>query len=912
MDVPGTPVSPTSPAASDYPDKWEADVVLSDGGTLHLRPIRSDDYQAHRDFIARLSPQTMYFRFFGPRRELTEEETTHFTTVDYRERMAFAAFLGEEMVGVARYERLGDDDVAEVAFVVDDAQQGRGLGTLLLEHLVAAARQQGITRFVAETLPDNRKMLSVFRDAGYRLTERYEDGVVHLSWSIEPTEEATARIESREHIADVLSIRRILAPRSVAVIGASHEPGTIGYHLFLNLLEGGFDGPVYPVNLHARHVASVPTYPTVLDVPDEVDLAVIALPAEAVLDAVEQCARKEVKGLVVVSAGFGETGPVGAELEHRVLAAARGNGMRLVGPNCIGVANSAVGLNATFAPVQPPPGRVAFMSQSGALGIALLEWADRAGLGISSFASIGNKADVSGNDLLQYWEDDDGTDVILMYLESFGNPRKFSRIARRVSQRKPIVAVKSGRTIAGSRAATSHTAAAASPDVAVAALFHQAGVIRVDTLDELLAVAQILSSQPLPAGNRVAIAGNSGGPGILAADACAGAGLDVATLSEHTRAALRDLLGPNAAVGNPVDMIASAGADRYETALQLLLDDPGVDALIVIYTPPLVTRAEEVADAIARVAVGATKPIVANFLASIEPPAVFRATGEHRRIPSFSSPEPAAIALGRVARYSDWRRRDRGEVPDLDDIDRQEARAVVDGALAAAPPEGCWLDADVSIRLLEAYGIPLMPVRRAESADVAAAIAEELGVPVALKAASGALVHKSDVGGLRLDLRTPQQVRDAYIAMQTLVGETLGGIVLQPMAEPGIETIVGVVQDPSFGPLVMFGMGGIATELLADRGFRILPLTDVDAAEMVRSLRASPLLSGYRGSPGVDTEALEELLVRVGLLAGEIPEVVELDLNPVVATADGVLAIDVKVHLRPVEPGHPEGVRMLG
>jgi acetyl coenzyme A synthetase (ADP forming)-like protein len=888
------------PLPPGYPMRWETAVVLADGGTVRIRPIRPTDPTAHRAFIARLSPEARYYRFFSPRNELTEREVQHFCNVDYVDRMALVALLGDDIIAVARYDRLDDPDEAEVAFVIADEHQGRGLGTLLLEYLAAAAREQGIRRFSAETLSDNRRMLRVFHDAGYRVVQGFEGGVISVAFDIAPTDDARARIEQREHEAELHSIQRILAPTSVAVIGASDEPGSIGYHLFRNLLRGGFDGPVFPVNPNRAHVASVPSHPTVLDVPDDVDLAVVVVPPSACEAVVDQCAEKGVKGLVVITAGFGEVGTAGAEMEGRLLAAARRGGMRMVGPNCLGVVNTAVGLDATFAPELAQPGRVAFLSQSGALGIALLEWSNRLGLGLSSFVSIGNKADVSGNDLLQYWEDDDGTDLILLYLESFGNPRKFSRIARRVTQRKPIVAVKSGRTQAGSRAASSHTAAAASTDTAVSALFRQCGVIRVDTLNELFDLAQVLATQPLPTGNRVAIVSNSGGPGILAADACEGAGLEVAALGDATAAAVRALLGPNAAVGNPIDMIASATPDQYEQVLRLVLADDRVDAVIVIFTPPLVTQADDVATAIARAVASSDKPVVANFLASSEVPVALTGAGGGRAVPSFPSPEPAAIALGRIVRYAAWRRRHPGAVPVFGDVDHKTARRLVDEALLSSP-EGRWLDADVAAELLGAFGIDVAPVRRAADAEAAVAVAEELGFPVALKAAAGGLVHKSDVGGLRLGLRDAQAVRDAYVAMEALVGdERLGGLVVQPMARPGVETIIGVVQD----------RGGIATELLADRAFRVLPLTDADAHDLVRGLRGSPLLFGYRGTPTSDTEALEATLCRIGLLADELPEVCELDLNPVVVSERGAVAVDVKVRVAPVAPVRPS-VRAL-
>ncbi len=904
-----------------YPAHWEFDVVLADGGTVRIRPIRPDDAPGHRALFGRLSPETRYYRFFSPKQELTDAEVAYFTTVDYRDRMALVALTGDRMIAVARYDRLRppDDDPdappeAEVAFVIDDEHQGRGIGSMMLELLAVAARDAGIERFTAEVLPDNQRMLRVFHDAGYRTADAFTDGYIRVEFPIEPTDASLAVMESREHHAESRSIGRILQPRSVAVVGASRRHGTIGYHLFRNLLDGGFQGPIHAVNPNATEVAGVPAVASILDVDGDVDLAVIAVRAPLVPEVVDQCAAKGVGALVVVSAGFGETGPEGAALERDVLERARRGGMRLVGPNCLGVANTAIGLDATFAPTPPRPGRVAFQSQSGALGIALLEWTARLGIGISSFVSVGNKADVSGNDLLQYWEDDPGTDVILLYLESFGNPHKFSRIARRVSQRKPIVAVKSGRTPAGHRAASSHTAAVATSDVAVGALFRQTGVVRVDTLEELFDLAQVLSSQPLPGGDRVAIVGNSGGPGILAADAAVGAGLDVVELAPATQRALRELLGPNAAVANPVDMIASAGATEYRRALELVLADDRVDAVIVIFTPPLVTRLDEVAEAVADVASPpddtSGKPILAAVLAARDAPSGFEGEGGRRRIPMFAAPEPAAIALGRVVEYAAWRRRDPGRVPDLADVHRERGAGLVAAVLRDAP-EGRWLDADEATALLGAFGITAVEVRRAADPDVAVDVAEAFGYPVALKAASGAMVHKSDVGGLRLDLRTAQQVRDAFVAMEAGLGGALDGIVVQRMARPGVETIVGLVQDPAFGPLVMFGMGGVATELLADRAFRVVPLTDVDAHELVRGLRGSPLLFGYRGAPDVAVEPLEEVLVRVGVLAGACPEVVELDLNPVIVTPHGVEVVDAKVRVHPVEPSLPPYVRRL-
>jgi acetyl coenzyme A synthetase (ADP forming)-like protein len=833
-----------------------------------------------------------------------------FTHVDHDARVALVAELGDRLVGVARYDRTANEREAEVAFVVADEHQGRGVGTVLLEHLAAAARERGITRFVAETLPSNRRMLDVFQAAGFAERTRYGDDVVHVELSIEPTDSARAAIEEREHRAESRSVARLLTPRSVAVVGASRNPGTVGHQVLRNLLAGGFAGPVYPVNPGAEHVASVKAYPSVLDVPGPVDLAVIAVPAAGVQAVVEECARKGVSGVVVLSAGFGEV-PGGAAVQVALRDLARLNGMRMVGPNCIGVVNTAIGLNATFSPYAPRPGRIAMQSQSGALGIAILERSARIGLGVSSFVSVGNKADVSGNDLLQYWEDDPGTDVVLLYLESFGNPRKFSRIARRLSRRKPIVAVKSGRSAAGVRAASSHTAAMASPDVAVDALFRQTGVVRVDTLDELFDMALLLGSQPLPAGRRVAIVGNSGGPGILATDACDGAGLEIPELSPQTQAALREVVDPNAAVANPVDLVASATPAVYQQALRLVLADDRIDAVIVICTPTFAAAPERVAEVLPPATAGIDKPVVGCFLAAPQLPPLIVGDDQGANVPAFASPEPAARALARAATYAEWRRRPPGAVPDLEGFDAGRARAVVERFLHESP-DGGWLPPAQVDELLHAAGVPYLRSAPVGSSAEAGRTAGELGFPVALKATGPDLVHKSDVGGVQLELESGTEVTAAYDDMASRLGTQMAGAVVQQMAAPGIETIVGVVQDPLFGPLVMFGLGGVATELLGDRSFRVLPLTDLDASELVRSLRASPLLFGYRGSPRVAVKALEDVLQRVARLAGRIPEISELDLNPVIVSTEGAVTVDCRARVAPVAAGPAPDLRRLG
>lgn len=709
----------------------------------------------------------------------------------------------------------------------------------------------------------------------------------------------------------------IFRPRSVAVIGASRRPGSIGAAIFRNLMAQGFEGPVYPVNPQARVVQSVLAWPTVADIPGDVDLAVIAVPSRQVLAAVEECGRKGVRGIVVITAGFKETGAEGAERERAVRDCARRYGMRMVGPNCLGVLNteSGVRLDATFAPAWPPAGNVAFSSQSGALGLAILETAGALGLGISHFVSVGNKADVSGNDLLEYWDRDPGTAVVLLYLESFGNPRRFTQIARRVARRKPIVAVKSGRTQAGARAASSHTGSLAGADNAVDALCRQSGVIRTDTIEELFDVAMILANQPLPRGSRVAILTNAGGPAIMASDACESQGLELATLQDSTLETLRSYLPPEASVKNPVDMIASATAESFERTVRLLMTDPGVDAVLAIYVPPIVTTPLEVATAIVRGSEAARhdlaargedpKPILTCFMGAHGVPEGLRSL-QKGHIPSYPFPESAALALARTVRYARWRSEPEGREVTFGDMDLTTAREVVDGARRRGQSgENVWLSAEESHRLLQAAGLPLVPTETATTADEAAQRATALGFPVAVKLASRTLTHKTEVGGVVLDLDTPEAVRAAFADIERRlvalgVREQMDGVTIQPMVREGVEAIVGMSQDPTFGPVLMFGLGGVYVELLRDVTFRVAPVTDRDAAEMVRAVRGARLLQGWRGAPAADVAALEETILRLSQLVGEVPEIAELDMNPlkVLPAGRGCMAVDARVAVR--------------
>ena len=888
-----------------------SDALLADGSTVHVRPISPDDADRLAEFHARLSPESIYLRFFSSHSRLTPDELYRFTHVDGDSRMAIVATARDAIVGVARYDRPDPSpDEAEVAFVVADEYQGRGVGTLLLEDLAAHARAHGITRFRADTLWQNKAMQDVFRNAGFEVKSSYGDGMVDVRMDITPTDRYRQAIDARDEEAEFQSVRRLLCPSSIAVVGAGRTPGTIGHEVLRNIVEGGFQGPVYPIHPVADAVLGIPAHHSLGDVPGDVDLAVICVPAAAVSEVIGECAKKRVRDLVIVTAGFAEAGAEGRAAQSRLMATARAAGMRVVGPNCMGIINTAPGVrvNATFAPVPPDPGRVAFASQSGGLGIAVLQEARRRNIGLSSFVSVGNKADISGNDLLQYWQRDDGTDVILLYLESFGNPRRFARIARRVSGSKPIIAVKGGRSGSGRRAASSHTAALASPDTAVDALFEQTGVIRVDTLSEMFDAAQVLADQPVPAGRRVAIVGNAGGPGILAADACEANGLSVPELSAATQKALRTYLSSAAAVANPVDMVASATAQDLERTLRIVLADDGIDAAVVVCVPLLGTSAADVATAIVTASKGSTKPVVANFLGMAEAPPELR-TGS-TGVPTFTFPEPAVRALARACAYGEWRARDHGRPVVYRDVDPARARTLI-GTVLSSSPGGRWLDPVEAAGLLSAYKVPVAPFEMASTAEEAVHAAERIGFPVALKASGPDLLHKTERGGVRLGLLSPAAVEEAFRAMKSALGPAMTAGQVQAMAEAGVETIVGVVHDESFGPLVMFGTGGVAVELFADRAFRVLPMTDVDAHELIRQVKGAPLLFGYRGSTPVDAAALETVLLRVAQLAEDVPEIAEMDLNPVICGAWGASAVDVRIRIAPVDPPPDDTVRSL-
>ena len=894
--------------SSNYPSHREADVALRDGSTIRVRPVKPEDRDAVLAFLGGLSPESLWLRFFTGGTNV-ERAASWIVGVDYRDRYGLVATTGDRIVGHGAYQRT-DDGRAEVAFAVADEMQGKGLGTILLGHLAEVAESSGIRTFEAEVLPQNHKMVEVFRESGFPVRLTSKPGTICVEFPASLSPEAVERFEGRERVAAGAALRAFFFPRSVAVIGASRARGTIGGEVFHNLLAAGFNGPVYPVNPKAEVVQSVAAYRSVTEVPGPVDMAVIAVPAAAVIDVAEECARKRVRCLVVISAGFSETGEEGLRRQRRLLAVCRASGMRLIGPNCMGIINTSPGvlLNATFAPKFPPNGRVGFLSQSGALGLAVIDYAGQLGLGLSSFVSVGNKADISGNDLIQYWADDDETDLILLYLESFGNPRKFARIARQVAKTKPIIAVKSGRSAAGARATGSHTGALiAASDVTVDALFRQTGVIRTDVLSELFDVAALLANQPPPKGRRVGIITNAGGPGILCADACESNGLEVAEFSEEVKAELASFLPPEASTVNPVDMIASASAADYRRAIQALASSEDIDAIVVIFIPPLVTLAEDVARAIREAVSNLPRevPLLTVFMSAHGVPEELSGVV---RVPSYSFPEDAARALARVVDYGIWRETPDGAVPTFD-VRADEAA----GLIAQAFAEGrSWLAPEQVAQLFDCYGLPFARWRLAATPEEAGEFAESLGKPIALKAVSPNLVHKTEVGAVRLQLSGREEVTIAATEMAERVGRmghNVDGFVVQEMVPGGVEMLVGVVHDQSFGPVVACGSGGVAVELLKDVEVRITPLTDEDAREMVRSLATYPLLEGYRGSAAADVEALEELVLRVSTMVENHPEIAEMDCNPVKVLPEGAIVVDARVRLEVVAPGPPLAAR---
>jgi acetyl coenzyme A synthetase (ADP forming)-like protein len=869
------------------------DVILRDGSTVRLRPPLAEEVDPVVEFLRNLSPESYTQRFHGAA-TIDASLLEGMVDCDWLEQGALIATRagadGEEVVALGSYDRLRQRDRAEVSFVVSDHLQGWGLGTQVFNQLVARASAVGIRSFVALVKADNMKALEMLALSGFSLHRELDSGIVEMEISLAPTEHLLEWVGARDHEAVVTSLRPFFLPRSVAIIGASAREGSVGGDLFRNILHAGFKGVVYPVNSSATPVAGVRAYSSVDEIEDSIDLAVVCTPARVVLDVVDDALRKGIRAVAVISAGFAEVGVDGQDLQDELLALVRMHGGRLLGPNILGIASAASRLNATIGAIEPPFGRLALSSQSGALGVALLAAARARGLGVSAFVSVGNTADVSPNDLLEWWEDDETTDLVLLYLESFGNPKKFARIARRVARQKPILAMKSGRSSAGIRAASSHTAALASSETATAALFHQAGVIRAETFEELLDTASLLAGQPLPDGNRVAIVTNAGGLAVVCADACEAAGLTLPELTEESQEKLRKLLAAEATVRNPIDMLGTARGEVFAEAIRIVLEDRRIDALIVLSIPMVSVSTDKIVEAIERVLAEdkPTKPIVPVFAGN--PERVFGSLSA-----AFSYPESAAHALGHAAKRGQWLRRPLGVVPELDGIDFEAGAAVIDKALAR--DDDGWLHADEIEQLLGAYGIPFVKQRVVAGREEALATAKEFGYPVVVKAAEAGL-HKSDKGLVALGISDDEELE------QTL--ERIGlPALIQQQVDGKIELLAGVVEDTLFGPLVGLGPGGVFAELIAGTTYRIAPITTRDAEELVSSNRTGRLVAGFRGAPPADRGVLIDLMLRLSKLAIDRPEIVELDLNPLFALPKGYLPVDARIRVEPVREGPP-------
>ncbi len=902
---PGRDAAAPGPAAP-YPAHREADVVLRDGSTVHVRPVKPSDLAAVRAFLQGLSLNSRAFRFFSAGANL-ERAAAQAIAVDHVNRYGLVATHGERVVGHAMYVRL-DPRHAEAAFAVADELQGHGLGTILLAHLAEAARDAGFEVFVNEVLPENRRMVDVFRDSGFPAEMRSMPGYLQIDVPTSFTDDALDRFWAREQIAAAAALTAFLRPASVAVIAlGGHD--TAGSHVARNLALGGFAGSLWVVG-HDPPDGAAPI-PTAADLPEGIELAIVDGPPDAVLDVAAACGERGVRGLAVLSGGFSETGPDGARRERELLARCRGSGMRLLGPNCTGLINTdpEVRLNATAAATPTATGRIGLLSQSGAVGLAILDRARARGIGLSSFVSLGNKADISGNDVIQYWEQDPGTDMILLHLRSFGNPRNFGRIARRVGRVKPIVAVNASRAAGPAAPSTRSGALVASSEATVDALYRQSGVIRTRTAGELLDVASMLANQPIPSGDRVGVVANAAEAAALCVEACREVGLTVAPPSDPARRRLRSIAGADAAVPGPAVVLgSSATGSIWRRTVKLLEHRGGVDALIIVLVPPFDPSPDRITATLDDAVAGSPGrvPLIRVLMAAEETAGPDRrASGQIVAIPTFAFPEDAARALAHATRYAAWRAQPLGSIPAFPDVDADQAAAVIAGALDRG---AMWLEPDEVERLLGAYGIPVADRRSSRSARGAAEAAAELGGPVALKAIGSTPFHRADVGGVRLNLSGRTAVERAAARMRSALsdaGVTVRRFEVQRMVDGGAEMLVGVVHDPTFGPVVAIASAGEALELVGDVAVRLTPLTDRDAAEMLRSLATFPLLDGYRGAARLDVAALEDILARVSALVEAQAAIAELDLDPVKVLERSALVLDARVRIEPAQAPPP-------
>lgn len=884
--------------------------LLADGTTVCIRPVRRDDHDQVQGLYEEMSPENLRLRFFAASRRSAQMAADRACAEPSPGHRVLLAETGGRVIGLAEYDSGGTGDTAEISIAVADGLHHRGVGTLLIEHLVSGARAEGITGFTADALSENHEVLKLFADLGLRTTRRFEGPEVRCSISLDQSDTYLTAVEERGRAADVASLEPLLRPRTVAVVGAGRKPGSVGRAILHQLHAGRYTGRLFAVNPRADSILGVPCHSTVGALPETPDLAVLAVPAAAIPGTAEECGKAGVRALLVVTAGLD------ADHACALLAACRSYGMRLVGPNCLGISHTdpELHLDATFAAGHPRSGSAGVAVQSGGVGIALLDGLSRLGIGVSSFVSLGDKYDVSGNDMLQWWESDGRTDLAVLHLESFGNPRGFSRTARRVTRRMPVLTVDAGRTEAGRRAAASHTAAAATRTMTRGALFTQAGITATRSCGELLEAAALLHSQPLPAGPRVAIVTNAGGAGVLAADACAEIGLELPAPGPEL---IRDLLAvvpAGATAGNPVDATAAVTEEQLSDCVDRVMRDGGVDAVLVALVPTAVAAAtgddlvraltfpRSRTDSTGRTSIPARppKPIVAVRLEQALPVELLPAA-EDTVIPAYAEPQAAACALAHAARRAAWLARPAGTVPELDGVETERAHAVVDAYLDRHP-DGGWLDPRACAELLGCYGIPQLAWAWAGTEVEAVLAAERLrGADgrVVMKGHWPGLVHKTAEHAVHLDLHGDSQVRAAFRDLETRFAGLLEGVVIQPLAERGTELFAGVVQDQVFGPLVLFGLGGTATEVLADHAARLAPLTDHDVHDLITAPRCAPLLLGANGARPVDLQGLEQLLLRLSRMASDLPQLAEADFNPVLATPGRVTVLDARVRLLP-------------
>lgn len=877
--------------------------LLSDGTTVCIRPVRPGDHERLQGLYEEMSAENLRLRFFAASRRSAAMAADRACTPPRPGYRALMAESQEQVIGLAEYEVGGEAATAEISIAVADGLHHRGVGTLLVEHLVSAARADGITTFTADALSENHEVLRLFADLGLRTARRFEGPEVRCVIALNENDDENdhgylSAVETRGRAADVASLEPLLRPNAIAVVGAGRRPGSVGRALLHHLHEGGFTRRLFAVNPCATSILGVPSHPSVSALPKAPDLAVLAVPAAALPDTAEECGKAGVRALLVVSAGLD------SRQAEALMATCRTYGMRLVGPNSLGITNTdpALSLDATFAAAHPRPGTAGVAVQSGGVGIALLDGLSRLGIGVSSFASLGDKYDVSGNDMLQWWESDGRTDLALLHLESFGNPRAFSRTARRVTRRMPVLTVDAGRTDAGRRAAASHTAAAATPTMTRQALFTQAGITATRSVGELLETAALLHSQPLPAGTRVAIVTNAGGAGVLAADACAEAGLSLPPLTPSVVESLTAVLPDGATAGNPVDVTVAVTEEQLGDCVDRIMGQPGIDAVLLALVPTALAAAtgDDLVRALTSGPARRALPVAVVRLEQDLPVRLLPAT-EGGAIPSYAEPGAAARALAHAAHRAAWLSRAAGTIPELAGVDTARARAVAETYLAAHP-DGGWLDPPTCAELLTCYGIPQLPWSWAQTEDDAVIAAERLRGPdgrVVMKAHWPGQLHKSEQHAVHLDLQGDSQVRAAFRDFETRFAGLMTGVVVQPLAARGTELFAGVVQDEVFGPLVLFGLGGTATEVLADHAARLAPLTDHDVHDLITAPRCAPLLFGAHGSGPVDLQGLEQLLLRLSRMAGDLPQLAEADFNPVLATPDAVTVLDARVRLLP-------------